>query len=434
MKNRILAALLIILVILTGCNKTAPDNLEEPKNEPLTQEDKIITGTSVLEFSEQYTITAAVMGDVVSANFSEGDFIEKGKLLYSIDKTNIQSEISKARLEVERAELTKKQNLDNIAKQTVTSTATGTITKVNVIKGGSMLAGQAVCEIVDDRTMLLKIPFLVEDISSVNIGQTARISLVGTFFEVDGSVSKILEGHLVSANGSEVKTVEISLTNPGTITPADKATAKIGNISCADVGSFEYNTSEIVSSEGTGKIIDLPVSAGDYVTTGSVIAKMSTENLDNMAKQNEINLKNARLLLDSANNKLKDFTITSPIMGTIISKSVKLHDAISQTNMNNLAVIANLDDIRFKLPVDEMDITKISLDQLVTFTVEAIPDKEFTGWVSYISDTGKVVGDVTLYEVRVKIKNSDELKVGMNVAAKIHTDVFIIKTDGEDIR
>ena len=423
MKKYITASLLIILLVLTGCNNSTPDNNEKPASTPKLENESVVTGTGVLEPDEKYVITASVTGDVVSANFEEGQIVEKGALLYSIDKTAIQNEISRLRIGVEQAELAQKQNSQNIRKQTVTSTVSGTVKAVNVINGGSIMqSGQIVCEIVDDRIMLLKVPFLVSDIAGISVGQAAQISLIGTFFEVTGNVSKILAGNMVSQNGSEVKMVEIALQNPGTITPADKATAKIGDITCADVGTFEYSTNEYVTAEGTGTIIDVPIKVGDYVNVGSVVLKLSTENLDKLTETHALSIKAAKTALDAANTKLKDYSVASPARGTVISKNVKAHDTISQANMNNLAVIADLESIRFKMSVDEMDVTKIKIGQSVEFTAEAVPDCEFIGSVSYISDTGTAVGDVTLYEIRVSVTNSEELKAGMNVSAKIQLD------------
>ena len=419
MNKKIYAVLLLILLVFAGCQKADPKKDEKPSPSPTPAAEKFVTGTAVLEPAEKYVVSAAVTGDVVSDKFSEGQKITAGAVLYDIDKTSIQTEIQGAKLEIEGAELASRQTKDSIAKQTIKSTATGTITEINIIKGGTIQVGQTVCKIVNDRTMLLKIPFLESDISSIKKGQTAKVSLIGTFFEVDGTVSKISAGNMISSGGSEVKMVEISLTNPGAVTIYDKATAKISDISCADVGGFEYSTSEMVSTEGSGKIIDLPVKVGDYVSTGAVLAKLSTENLDNALDQNAVKIKAAKIRLEALENRLKDFTVTSPVSGTVLSKSVKAGETISQVNMNNLAVIANLDNIIFKLAVDEMDITAIKLSQKVAFTAEAIPGKEFEGTVSYISEAGNVVGDVTLYEVRVAIKKSDELKSGMNVAAKI---------------
>ncbi len=422
MKRHISLILVLAILALSGCRSGKPASNEAAEQTPAPTMQNVVTGTGMLEPETQYTICASVMGDVLAADFEEGQTVTEGTPLYVLNQSDLLANIDKARVAVERSELAKRQTQDSLAKQTVRSKTSGTVTKLYVAKGGTIAQGAPVCDIVNDAEMILKIPFLENDAKNMTAGQSASVSLVGTFFTVNGSVSKVTNGHMVSASGSEVRMVEISVPNPGTIKKDDKATAAAGSFACADIGTFDYASSETVTSEGMGKIENVAVSVGDYVSGGAALASLDTSALKTANEQNDLAIKDARLSLQSLMDKQDDYTVKAPVTGTITAKHVKKGDTISQVNMANLAAIADLTKIRFKMSVDEIDVTKIKVGQSVSFTPEATPDKEYFGTVSYIADTGTKTGDATLYEVRVSVSPAAELKAGMNVLAKIILD------------
>ncbi|MDP4119052.1 MAG: HlyD family efflux transporter periplasmic adaptor subunit, partial [Bacillota bacterium] len=320
---------------------------------------------------------------------------------------------------IERSELAVQQTSDNIAKQTVKAKTSGTVTKMYVSKGATIAVGTPVCDIVNDEQMILRVPFLVENAQNIFVGESATVPLVGTYYTLSGSVSKVTNGHLVSSMGNEVSMIEIIVQNPGTLKKDDKATAVIGDYACSDVGTFDYASTETVTSEGAGKILNLPISVGDHVTSQTALANLDTSTLVTANEQNALAIKDAKLSLQSLKDKVKDYNISAPITGTILTKNVKAGDTVSQANMSALAVMADLKNLCFKITVDDTDIAKVKLGQSVKFKTDAMPDKEHFGTVSFIPDAGTKTGDATLYEVRVSVKPEDDLKNGMNVSAEI---------------
>ena len=67
--------------------------------------------------------------------------------------------------------------------------------------------------------------------------------------------------------------------------------------------------------------------------------------------------------------------------------------------------MADLDTVYVVTEVDETDIGKVQIGQPVTITVEAYPDMPFQGEVLKIAPQGRVIQNVTTFEVTSELKN-----------------------------
>jgi HlyD family secretion protein len=85
-----------------------------------------------------------------------------------------------------------------------------------------------------------------------------------------------------------------------------------------------------------------------------------------------------------------------------------------------LMTMADLNQVRVRAVVDEIDVGKISLDQEVILRVSAFRDKKFTGIVSKIEPLGQEVQNVTTFPVLIDIENKDNL-----LLLKMNTEVEI---------
>ena len=63
-----------------------------------------LSSTGTLEAKDTYSITAMAEGEVISADFEEGDQVEKGQVLYEIDKSSVESELTSATNSLTRAQ------------------------------------------------------------------------------------------------------------------------------------------------------------------------------------------------------------------------------------------------------------------------------------------------------------------------------------------
>ena len=154
------------------------------------------------------------------------------------------------------------------------------------------------------------------------------------------------------------------------------------------------------------------VSADEYET-----AKLSYDK----AKQTVATAKES---VAKAQTNLGYATITSPIDGVVLSKSVEEGQTVaasfSTPELFNIA--QNLTDMRVIADVDEADIGEVKEGARVTFTVDAYPNYTFEGKVTQVRQEATTTNNVVTYEVVISAPNNDlKLKPGLTANVTIFT-------------
>lgn len=144
----------------------------------------------------------------------------------------------------------------------------------------------------------------------------------------------------------------------------------------------------------------------------------------------EAELIRAREALSEAQKRLADTQVRSPITGTILKKFVEEGQVISSTLSSAsegtpLFTMADLDRLNVKAMVDEVDIGAVREGQEAIITVDAWPDRAFTGKVTRILPQGRVERTVTVFDVEIGVEDRDRelLKPGMTAGVEIVTEV-----------
>ena len=132
----------------------------------------------------------------------------------------------------------------------------------------------------------------------------------------------------------------------------------------------------------------------------------------------------SRESVQKAQTNLGYATITSPIDGVILSKSVEEGQTVAASfNTPELFVIAqDLTDMRVIADIDEADIGGVKEGQRVSFTVDAFPDDTFEGQVTQVRQEATTESNVVTYEVVISAPNADlKLKPGLTANVTIYT-------------
>jgi HlyD family secretion protein len=132
----------------------------------------------------------------------------------------------------------------------------------------------------------------------------------------------------------------------------------------------------------------------------------------------------SRESVQRAQTNLGYATITSPIDGIILSKSVEEGQTVAASfNTPELFVIAqDLTDMRVIADIDEADIGGVKEGQRVSFTVDAFPDDTFEGAVTQVRQEATTESNVVTYEVVISAPNADlKLKPGLTANVTIFT-------------
>lgn len=439
----LLIAAIAAFIFLKGKEKE-PEAVVDAKNIGTVARGDVtseLTSSGSLEAKDTYTITSLVEGEIIEADFEEGDQVEKGQVLYRIDPSDMDREIETAQKNVTYAEEDLadareeyQKALNDLKGGTWCAPESGYIRTLNISAGDSVGQNAEIGELYNDTTMKLRLPFLSLDADAITVGTQMLVTISDTGEQVPGQVIEKSSMEETMTGGMMVKYVTLIVSNPGGLSTTDTATAQTGEIYSVASGTFEPYTSKTLRYDlsASVKVAQVLVHEGDYVIAGTPVFTMTADSYEDALKQYENSLEQAEKSLDTANNdlekqqeSLEDYTITAPISGQVISKTGKVGDKISRssnTESSTLAIIYDLSELTFEMSIDELDISQVEVGQEVEITADAFEDETYTGHVTNVSLNGSYSNGVTTYPVIVTLDDMGDLLPGMNVDGTIILD------------
>lgn len=258
-------------------------------------------------------------------------------------------------------------------------------------------------------------------------------------------VSGVVYWRIISVRKEQEKNIQTVTVKRMTLKEEIAATGRIQALKSVDV-----------KSEVSGKIINLKVDEGDYVKKGDLIAQLDSTEAElnyhkaesnylttkaNFERQKvlfekefvtrgqleaaENNFKQAESDYLSAKENLDKTRIYAPMSGQVIKKYLEEGNVIASgvsfvSSGNNIFTIADVTHKYVETQVDEVDIGNIREGTPALITVDAYPDKNFTGKVTQVSPMASIEQNLTFFNVKVEIFDpSNLLRVNMSADVKI---------------
>ena len=392
-----------------------------------------------------------VEGEVISANFEEGDQVEKDQVLYEIDRSSMDTDLNSAQNSVTRSQTSYEDALDDYNQavsdysgNTYKATDTGYIKELYVSVGDKVSGNTKLADIYSDDLMEIRIPFLSGETELIPVGSTAVLTLVDSGEQIEGTVKAVANREETLSGGRLVKYVTITVNNPGGLTTTTAASAQIGEFVGSEEGTFKASTDTTMNADlaVSVEVEELLVHEGDYVTKGTPIFRMTSRTAEKLMRNYKDALDKAQEGVESAQSKLEstqdnydNYTITAPISGQVITKNFKVGDNITKntSSTTTLATIYDLSSLTFKMSIDELDIQSVKVGQKVTVTADAFEGQTFSGTVTNVSLESTYSNGVSTYPVTVTMDEAGNLLPGMNVDGVITleeaNDVLTIPVD-----
>jgi HlyD family secretion protein len=229
-------------------------------------------------------------------------------------------------------------------------------------------------------------------------------------------------------------------------------------------GSVEPINPVDIKSKAQGMILQMPVEVGTRVEKGALIAQIDPRDVKNQfdqamaddvvsaagltkalrdrARQDSLfarhvitaaehdsskstiaaaqaDMVSKRASLDLARQKTEDASMEAPIGGTIISRPVTQGQIITSATSANggttLMTIADLNRVRMRVTIDEVEMGNVRVGEPASVLVDAFPDRPFQGVIEKVEPQAVVTQGVTFFPVLVSISNKDGLLMpGMN--------------------
>ena len=373
-----------------------------------------LSGTGTLNPANTYTVKSLVDGKVLTGTIEEGNIVEESNVLYTIDSSDASTNFEKAEIAMQQAQRSYDKVVD---RQYVRAEVAGVVSSLKVTKGDEVTSGQEVAVIRDSSRMLLTLEFPAADAANFSVGQSAAVTLDGTFEQLDGTVTSVSGTDALSAGNLLTRTVTITVKNAGGLTTAQAATASINGVSSIGSATFAYQAERTLTAQAAGTVTSINVQEGSDVAKDDIILGLSGDDLTESIQSASESLRSAEISMQNLQDTMNNYTITAPISGTIIEKDAKVGDAVKAGD--TLCIVYDLSYLEMSINVDELQISSISVGQQVQITADAVPDKTYVGTVTRVSMKGTSNGGTTTYPVSIRIDDTDGLRPGMNANAEI---------------
>jgi HlyD family secretion protein len=236
-------------------------------------------------------------------------------------------------------------------------------------------------------------------------------------------------------------------------------------------GNLEMPNKAYLSFGVTGTVTEVLVDKGNNVTKGQVLARLDAQSLNSSVEVAELqvkiaeaqvraaraqyekvqdlpgvdedaaeanwetakfNLKIAKLNLDSAKRNLEKAVIVAPFDGVAADITIIEGEDISAATLATPAItVVDTSEIEMRGFIDEIDVAMVKVGQAANITLDALPDEEINGRVTFISLVSTVRAGVVSYETTITLENPVAgLKDNMSATAKVtierHDDVLLI--------
>ena len=255
------------------------------------------------------------------------------------------------------------------------------------------------------------------------------------FFTVEKVQSKFLE-LIIEASGSveAISSIEIKSKASGEILYLGAEvgdTVKKGDVLARIDQRTPSNTlSQAEADIGVSKVkldnASSQLERGKQLHEGNGISDKSFEDIQELHAAARAQLVRAEVYLENARIALEDTLVRSPVTGKVITRQAEVGTVITSPTAavgggTLLMRMADLNKVRVRSYVDEVDIGKVSIGQKVSLRVSSYKDKDFIGYVSKIEPLARVEQNVTTFPVLIDIDNKENLLLlGMTTEVEIN--------------
>ncbi|MFZ3171098.1 MAG: HlyD family efflux transporter periplasmic adaptor subunit [Carboxydocellales bacterium] len=412
-----------------------------------------VSANGTVEPMSSRELTANSGGTITKINFRNGQQIQKGDLLFTLDEGSVLAEIAVAQLDIQQAQLQLNTIIYQRKQLQVNAPINGRITSLPVSVGQDVAKNLVLMTVQDTGKLTYKVSFNGAQVGKIFVGQKVDVVISSMFSVLPGKVKSVDRLGVGNNDGSIIYKATVELANPGSLSPGIEAQADIhtaqGIEQSLDTGGLEPSETISIRSGVTGTIRQLPVTENSHVQMGQKVALLSNDSLDTEIKSQEIKLKQLRLKLAALQTKLTDYRITAPFSGVVNLAQIQIQSS-SSTSVNSsgsatdsggqnywqvgdeakngqaLASIVGSSGMLITVPVDEVDIAKVKGGQKANITVDAFPGESFKGTVSEVAGQGTVKNNVANFDVTLTIDEVRQLKSGMTA----YVEILIDRKDG----
>ena len=419
-KRIILAAVAVVIVVavvvlmyrfLTSSSDSVTINDAVVQVNSITS---TVEGSGTAKAKDSSTITLTTAGTVVDVYVSEGQYVEQGTPLFTVDSPNAESAVMNARSQLQAKQTELDKLIEAANSLTVTAPFAGKIMlgeNTRYEAGDPISPGTTIATLVDDRTLRLEQYYSYAYENDIYAGQEVMVSIPAVMEQRPGKVEAVHKVSRISPEGSKLFLVEVTLQNPGTLTADMAASAVITSngqsIYPYEQGKLQYNRTQEVQVKAEGDVIRCDLLDYMDVEAGQVL--MQIDGADNeLALYNaQEALRTAQEDLQKAEQNLQNLNAVAPISGTVMGLAISPGQEFDANT--TVITISDTSTITVTAQVDERNISNVKAGMSVTINQWGV---EFTGVVDSISLTPEMNNGAAFYPATITVDNSMGAETG----------------------
>ena len=366
----------------------------------------VVDGSGLVKAKNSETISLTTAGTVMDVFVEEGQHVEQGDPLFTIDSPNAATEVQKARDEVEGYQKKLNTLQKNIADLNLTAPYAGKLLETEKLAPGDDFASGKVATLVDDTRMRLEQYYSYAYAGELKKGQTVEVSIPALMTTVEGSVEAVHMISRVTPEGSKLFSAEIVIPNAGVLAKDMVATA-IATINGDTVypyeaGKLDYYRTTDLKINVSGTIISSNLMDYLSVSAGQVLVRIDGEDSETEIFDTQQALAEAQKRLETAQKNLDNCNAVAPISGQVIGLSVTQGQELDANS--TLVTISDTSTVTISATVDERNISyikagmSVNLDQWGTSAF---------GTVETVSLSSTVNNGVASYPITISADNTE---------------------------
>ena len=434
--GKIVALVVIVIIVITGVilNNTVMSNKVVGSKTTTNQKiatvkrgniDIVVQGAGPINFTKSNKLYSRVNATIKKVNFKTGDKVKAGDVIYVLDDKDAQTALNVSKQGLEQIKVSADASNEAVSNLSIHAPFTGQVTNIPVNVGDTVQPGGTVLTIVDTSKLKVLLTFNATDVGQIALGQAAIINVTSLMQDVNGTVTYISNQPSATISGGQLYTVEMQVNNPGALLGGMLASGEVktskGSVSSTNTASLNYLNKQAVISKTGGTVKQIAVKESQKVSSGSLLIQMENNTVMRAQETANIGMVTSKDQISLTGSQLEYFKVVSPISGVLSTVSFQVGDIVSPGVQ--VTEVLDTTQMKFDVPVDEIDIAKIVPGQKVNIRVSSLPNTLTTpvlGEVEYVAVKGTSVSGVNTYPVTIKaLGGFNILKGGMNANAEI---------------
>lgn len=391
-----------------------------------------VSGTAQFEPKDTQTISSTENASIKSINLTRNQTVKAGDVLIELTSSTLENDLQDAKVTYEQLQkdLTTKQQQKGL--MGVYAPFTGKLTLANIDVGASINKSTKIATVGDTSTLIVTLPFFVEDASQLHKGDAIDVTLDGFMITKTGTIQAISKDPKSDGKGGKLFDIDIQIPNDNSMDAGMNVmgSATIGGRTVDSQGkaALQYVQVATILSGTTGNVSTLPFKTGAIVHKGDLIASFVNDTLDDDILTAQAALERQQLKVDAAQDRVTSLKILAPFDGVFstdfVNKKVDIlanfRPGTRVQSGTQFGTVASFAKMQLPVQVDELDLPNIKVGMKAEIKVDSFPGRIFPAEVTQVSTVGTTTNGVTFYDVILATENKDnQLKYGMTATGEI---------------